>query len=328
MELCWQGGADRRVQRRRGAGFRSLLSACAAAALTAAPAALLGEGQAQTVAGKNQDLGMLERSWGQLDQQLRTLDGMLPPELQSLPIDKDGVSPLPANLIRANQAPGGAMDPAQVQPAAPLALPTPVQLQAQGVQGLSLAQALAIAFAGSATLQAQREQVAASLASLQAALGSWWPTISAVASGNTTRTGTWAGAPVGNGSLGFGPQFSPNGLATPGGGATAGAFFVPSGGGAYLNESQNQFQAGLELNYALIDFARTPKIKAARAQLSSARNTYAANLRSLQLQISEAYYKLQQAEQLVRIRDAAVRNDLLILQDTVDLKIAGLVPRL
>jgi len=30
----------------------------------------------------------------------------------------------------------------------------------------------------------------------------------------------------------------------------------------------------------------------------------------------------------VRIRDAAVRNDLLILQDTVDLKIAGLVPRL
>jgi outer membrane protein TolC len=103
---------------------------------------------------------------------------------------------------------------------------------------------------------------------------------------------------------------------------------VPSGGGAYLNQSQNQFQAGLELQYALLDFARSPGVQAARARLRSARNSYAAGLRSLQLQVSEAYYRLQQADQTVRIRDAAVRNDLLILQDTEDLKRAGLVPRL
>ncbi len=103
---------------------------------------------------------------------------------------------------------------------------------------------------------------------------------------------------------------------------------MPNGGGAYLNQSVNQIEGGLELNYDLIDFARTPKIKAARAQLKQARHTYANTLRSLQLQVSEAYYQLQQADQTVRIRDAAVRNDLLILQDTFDLKRAGLVPRL
>lgn len=44
--------------------------------------------------------------------------------------------------------------------------------------------------------------------------------------------------------------------------------------------------------------------------------------------MSEAYYQLQQDEQLVRVYDANLRNDLVILQDTFDLKRAGLVPRL
>jgi outer membrane protein TolC len=270
----------------------------------------------------------LESSWRQLDQQLRALDALLPDDRQDLPARDSSIPPLPANLIKANQAPSGALKPEQAIPAPPLALPTASQLQGNGVQGLSLEQSLAIAFASSASLQAQREQVAASLASLQAALGAWWPRISAVASGGSGQSGTWFNAPVGNSGLGFGPQFSPNGIATPGGGTTAGAFYVPSGGGAYLNQSQTQGQAGLELDYTLIDFARTPKIQAAREQLRNARNTYAATLRSLQLKVSEAYYRLQQADQTVRIRDAAVRNDLLILQDTEDLKRAGLVPRL
>ena len=44
--------------------------------------------------------------------------------------------------------------------------------------------------------------------------------------------------------------------------------------------------------------------------------------------MSEAYYELQRADQNVRIQDAAVQNDLVILQDTLDMQIAGLVPRL
>ena len=305
-------------------------------ALTTPAGTVLAGLSAPALAQTREDEGQirqLERSWGELDQQLRALDALLPDELQSTP--KDGVPTplLPANLIEANQAPTGTLKPADAAPAPPLDLPTAAQLQAGGVQGLSLEQALAIAFASSATLQAQRELVAASLASLQAALGTWWPRISAVASGSTGQSGTSLTAPVGNSNLGLGPQFSPTGMLTPvtpqtPTGIAPGAFYVPSGGGAYLNESQNQVQAGLELDYALIDFARTPRVQAAHAQLRKARNTYAAQLRSLQLRVSEAYYRLQQADQTVRIRDAAVRNDLLILQDTEDLKEAGLVPRL
>lgn len=274
------------------------------------------------------ELQRLERSWQQLDRQLKALDSLLPGEPQALPADLYRTPPLPENLIRANQPASGPLKPDEATPAAPLALPSASQLQAQGVQALGLEQALALAFQGSATLQAQREQVAASLATLQAALGSWWPRISAVASGGSSQFGHSINAPVGNGALSFGPQFAASGLSTPGGGSTAGAFYVPNGGRAYLNQSENQIEGGLELNYDLIDFARTPKIQAARAQLHQARHTYANQLRQLQLQVSQAYYQLQQAEQTVRIRDAAVRNDLLILQDTLDLKQAGLVPRL
>ena len=276
----------------------------------------------------DQELRRLERSWQQLDKQLKVLDSLLPSETESLPADSYSTPPLPAKLIRANRPASGPLKPGEASAAAPLALPSASQLQAQGVQALSLEQALAIAFQGSATLQAQREQVAATLATLQAALGTWWPRISAVASGGSSQTGSSITAPVGNGTLDFGPQFSPNGLVTPGGGSTAGAFYVPNGGGAYLNQSENGIEGGLQLDYDLIDFARTPKIQAARAQLRQARNSYANQLRQLQLQVSQAYYQLQQAEQTVRIRDAAVRNDLLILQDTLDLKQAGLVPRL
>jgi outer membrane protein TolC len=44
--------------------------------------------------------------------------------------------------------------------------------------------------------------------------------------------------------------------------------------------------------------------------------------------VSKAYYQLQQQDQLVRVYDANVRNDLVLLQDSLDLKQAGLVPRL
>ena len=116
--------------------------------------------------------------------------------------------------------------------------------------------------------------------------------------------------------MNLGPPFQPGG-----------AFYVPTDGGAYLNQSSSVGTAGLQLDYALLDFARTPRVQAARAALERERQIYGNQLRLLQLSISEAYYQLQQADQNVRIQDAAVRDDLLILQDSLDLKLAGLVPR-
>ena len=279
-----------------------------------------------------QSTKLLERSWQKLDAELRALDQLLPSEPEPPVGDVLSTPELPANLIRANQPATGPIQPADMVASPPLDLPSPQQLQAGSVVSLSLEQALAIAFANSASLQAQREQVAAALAGFQASMGSYWPTISAFANGGYegSRSTTTSNKP--NDNLGFGPLFAPNGLLTPGPNGTsiptAGPFYVPNGGSFTDTSGESALEGGLQLNYALLDFARTPTVRAARASLEQQRNTYANQLRSLQLQVSEAYYSLQQDEQLVRVYDANLRNDMVILQDTLDLKQAGLVPRL
>ena len=273
----------------------------------------------------------LERSWNQLDAQLKALDALIPPDREPAPKVENATPRLPASLLTPNAAPRGELSTTQANPAPPLSLPTPIQLKGGGlVQGLSLEQSLALAFANSASLQAQREEVAASFALLQAQLGTYWPRISAFANGSYGQEGSTTTANQANNNLGFGQLFNPAGTGIVGSGGTAlpGPFYVPSGGSAADVTSTSTFSAGLSLDYALVDFARTPRIKSARAQLTKARNTYANEVRKLQLQVSEAYYQLQQADQLVRIQDANVRKDLVILQDTLDLKQAGLVPRL
>ena len=265
-----------------------------------------------------QSTELLKRSWQRLDAELRALDQLLPSQPEAPVRDVLSTPKLPANLIRANQPATRQIQPADKVAGPPLDLPTPKQLQASGVAGLSLEQALAIAFGNSASLQAQREQVAAALASFQAAMGSYWPTISAFATGGYegSRSTTTSNKP--NDNLGFGPNFDP----------PNGPFYVPNGGSVAATSGEWGSEGGLQLNYALVDFARTPTVRAARASLEQQRSTYANQLRSLQLQVSEAYYQLQQDEQLVRVYDANLRNDLVILQDSLDLKLAGLVPRL
>ena len=275
-------------------------------------AAQVGQG------GNGADTAGLERSWQELDQQLRALDGLIPAEPGVKAIDPRALPALPQRLLEANGPASSRLNTKTVLPAAPLSLPSASTLQAGTVQSLGLEQALAIAFANSATIQAQREQVAASLAQVRAALGSYWPTVSAVASGTSGQSSSSDYAPVGNTQFGFGPNFA----------MPSGAFAVPTGGGAYLNSYSNSGSAGLQLAYALVDFARTPAVQAARAQLGAARTRYAAQLRSLQLQVSEAYFQMQQADQIVRINQATVDNDLVILAESLDLQRAGLVPRL
>jgi len=283
------------------------------------------------------ELERLKRSWQRVDAELRALDQLLPAEPEAPVRDLLSTPTLPATLLRANQAPTGALQAAEATPAPPLALPSPEQLQLGSVAGLSLEQALALAFANSPSLQGQREQVAAALARFQAAMGSYWPTISAFASGSYEGSRATTTSRQANDNLGFGPQFSPSGLLTPSnpsssatqpGVPTAGPFYVPKGGSAGVTSGEWAVEGGLQLNYALLDFARTPSVRAARARLEQQRNSYANQLRSLQLQVSEAYYQLQQREQLVRVYDANLRNDLVVLQESLDLKQAGLVPRL
>ncbi|MEY4352283.1 MAG: hypothetical protein RLZZ609_524 [Cyanobacteriota bacterium] len=259
----------------------------------------------------------LERSWRELDQELRLLDSLLPSAPEASPNLRAPVPTLPSSLLRANDPAQESMDPSRTIPPPPLSLPRQGQLQGGGIQSLSLEQALAMAFAANPGLQAQRDEVASALAGLQAALGSYWPKLEALATGFTGQSRTSTNAPVGNENLGLGPLFAPDG-----------AFAVPSGGSASFHTTTTGGFAGLQVGYDVLDFARTPRVRAARARLQGQRQAYANQLRQLQLQVSEAYFQLQQADQTVRIRDAAVRHDLLILQDALDLKQAGLVPRL
>lgn len=209
-----------------------------------------------------------------------------------------------------------------------LVRPAPVPPPAAGQRPLSLDQALAIAFAANPDLQAQRELVAAAEAELQAAEGTYWPRLSAVAGSAALWEKLLNVVPLGNDKLGLGKNFSPDGLMAADGKPTSGAFYVPSGGQVSLISTKATAAVGLALGYDLLDFRRTPAVAAIRARLESLRSSYAAQLRLLQLQVSEAYYQLQQADQTVRIQEAAVRNDAVILADAGALKRAGLVPRL
>jgi OMF family outer membrane factor len=258
----------------------------------------------------------LDRGWLELEEQLRLLDRLLPLEATPPPSANDAPQPLPPSLLAPNLAPSGPLTPEAARPAAPLSLPRASSLQGRGPRSLGLEEAVALALANSATVQARRELVAAALAELGSSLGSYWPQLVAVAGAGADRSGSRTTVLEPSTALGFGPLYGPGG-----------PFFSPKGGSVGLQASSASLSAGLRLRQDLIDFARSPRVRAARARLEQRRADYAEALRRLQLEVSEAYYELQQADQLARIRDADVRNDLLILADALQLKRAGLVPR-
>ncbi|EAQ68875.1 outer membrane efflux family protein [Synechococcus sp. RS9909] len=277
----------------------------------------------------------LEQSWDQLNRQMEALDSMLGPA-PSLDSSDDLAAPeVPANLLDANRPASGPLSPEEARPDGPLSLPA-AGTPANPIKAVSLKDAIAIAFQNNPNLQLQRDQIAAQAATVAAAAGSYWPTISVFGNVEGFQSGTTTYSPYGNNTYGFGPAFAaqgqmPNFALTKNGtsvsGDSAGPFYVPAGGGLGAVANGVSADAGLQLNYALIDFARTPRVRAAQAVLEQQEKTYANDLRALQLAVSEAYYELQRSEQLVRIRDAVVRTDLVVLEDVLDLKRAGLVPR-
>ncbi|TCD55339.1 TolC family protein [Synechococcus sp. BS56D] len=277
----------------------------------------------------------LERSWNQLNRQMEDLDSMLGPAPALQSSDDLEAPKLPANLLDANAPASGPLTPSDALPDPPLGLPKG-EAKSNPIKAVSLKEAIAIAFRNNPNLQLQRDQIAAQAAIVAAAAGSYWPTISVFANVEGFQSGTTTYSPYANNSYGFGPSFNaqgqfPNVALTENGstvsGDSPGPFYVPAGGGLGAVANGVSADAGLQLEYAVIDFARTPRVRAAQAVLEQQEKAYANDLRALQLAVSEAYYDLQRTEQLVRIRDAVVRTDLVVLEDVLDLKRAGLVPR-
>ena len=277
----------------------------------------------------------LERSWSELNEQLDSLDILLGPAPVPEASDDLQTPELPSSLLDANRPAGAALGPEDTIPDAPLSLRGAAD-QSSRVKSVSLRQAIAIAFRNNPELQIQRKQIDAQSASVASLSGAYWPTISVFADVEGFQNGSTVFSPYGNNTYGFGPLFAkdgqtPNFALTKNGNKvsdnTAGPFYVPAGGGLYADANGIDSLAGFQLNYAVVDFARTPRVRSAEAQLRQLRQQYANQLRALQLEVSEAYYRLQLNEQLVRIRDAVVRTDLIVLEDTLNLKQAGLVPR-
>ena len=244
----------------------------------------------------------LDRRWRELDALLRSLDTLLPPGEADLQTESGRPS------VRVPSLPLTGV---------PLSLPTVTPAPSGARRPLTLEQALGIAFRANPSLKAQREQVAAAVAELGSRLGAYWPRIEAFAGGSSGGRRALLNAPQSNDGLSLGPLFDPGG-----------AFYVPAGGGLDFNQNRVAAEGGLALRYALIDPAREPRVGSARAELEQARQRYATEVRSLQLTVSKAYYGLQRADQEVVIREAMLREDVVILQDSLALKEAGLVPRL
>ena len=104
-------------------------------------------------------------------------------------------------------------------------------------------------------------------------------------------------------------------------------FYVPTGGTNSYQTNIGAGFAGLYLVYELLSFERSAALAEVTADLEVSRQRYADRLRQLQLDVSEAYYRLQLADQLRRIRQVVVDNDQVILDQVQALKTAALVPR-
>ena len=300
---------------------------------------MIKPGETQTQQESLLDVGetteKLQRSWEQLESQVDAVDTLMGPAPAIESSDDLRTLELPQLLIDINAPASGVLTEQKTPPNSPLSLPTLSETKTQ-ILSVSLEQADEIAFKNNPNLKAQRDLIQSRSASIASESSRYWPTISMFANVDGFQNGTTTYNPYGNNTYNFGSLFnskdqSPNFALTNDGkqvsGANSGPFYIAPGGGISAVANGVSANAGLQLDYNIVDFARTPRVRAAEAQLVREKNIYADLLRATQLEVSEAYYNLQKAEQLVRIRDAIVKTDLIILEDTLDLKQAGLVPR-
>ena len=236
----------------------------------------------------------LVRSLAAFERDLLELDGALRPERLSA------------------EAPFSLADPA-LQPPDPGAAPTRAAAADQPEERLlSLSQALAVAVANNPQLAERRARIAEMRGLKRSVQGRFWPRL----------------------ALNLGASFAQRSdvnLATEGNSAVYSSdspFLVETGGWQRIQANLGNAWGSLGLDWELISFERGAALAEQDQRLSASLQQYGDALRQLQLHVSEAYYGLQLADQLLRIREAVVRNDALVRDQVAALKGSGLVPRL
>jgi outer membrane protein TolC len=177
---------------------------------------------------------------------------------------------------------------------------------------LNLPTALEVAVRNDPDLAAQVAAVDERKGWLTSVRGRFWPELALLVSGSTSQSQTTNR--VGEDNVGIYPAGSP--------------FLVEPNGWNRIQENLLIGVAGLGLDWELVSFERNAALAEAKNELSASRQRYANRLRQLQLDVSLAYYGLQLAEQLRRVRQAVLSNDSLVKEEVQALKQSGLVPRL
>lgn len=185
-----------------------------------------------------------------------------------------------------------------------LALPVkPDQVRIRELRPLGLPEAETIAEVNNPNLRALVSRVEQAQSQLRAEISRWYPTISF----NTSGFPTYTASESSTGQVdGRGRPTDPQ--------INRSSFF--------------QMDAAVEATWALIDPSRTPAIAAARDAYEKAKNDYLIGLRELRLQVAEAYFELQKADEQVRIGEESVRASLVSLRDARARFQAGVATRL
>lgn len=179
-----------------------------------------------------------------------------------------------------------------------LRLPTkPEEVQSLEVRPISLQQALELALRNSHTLQTAQLSIESSEAALRAVQAAKYPTLGLSTSIDNSGSYIFSHKPI---------SLSQNDI----------------------NTNSTGLSGGLELNYDLFTSGRRPAtIQQAQEQLRSVRLDFERIRDELHLNVSTAYYNLQQADENVRIQQAAVTNAQASLRNAQNLKEAGMGTR-
>ena len=200
----------------------------------------------------------------------------------------------------------------QLRPPAPGALPAQAEAVAVAQRlRLDLQQVIAVAVQNDPVLQEQIARVQEQQGWLKSVRGRLYPILGLNLGGDYSQQKLGSLAWQGNESI-YGVDS---------------AFYVPTGGWSRTQTNVGDGFALLQLDYELLSFERNAALAEVKAELEASQQRYGNRLRQLQLNVSEAYYQLQLADQLRRIRQVVVDNDTVIYDQVMAMKIAGLVPR-
>ncbi|MEB3239638.1 MAG: TolC family protein [Cyanobacteriota bacterium] len=177
---------------------------------------------------------------------------------------------------------------------------------------ISLRTALAVAVRNDPELAAEVKTVDERRDLARAARSRWWPQLALQLGGGLIGQQSYSS--VWQGNVPLYPAGSP--------------FAVKAGGWNLIQVSNTMLDAGLGFDWELLSPARGAAIAEADQELVASNRRYGNRLRQLQLSTSEAYYGLQLADQLQRIRLAVVDRDVVVRDQVAALRRSGLVPRL